>query len=220
MHQIKSFSKKGNEKLVKIAKVAAKLFNRKGYLETNMNHISEAAKISKGGIYHYFSSKDEILYFILSNYMDVILEGLEKELKEIEDSASRIRFIISRHIRLYTQNLSEAKTLLHDASCLPKRHFKVIAEKERKYFQIVSEALQEIFQNPIPKDKLTTITFLLFGMCNWIYSWYDPKGSVPPHELSTLIYEIFIGSVGRLDDLICNSHSGFQRTSESFMSEI
>ncbi len=200
MSHEKSYSIKGDQKLFKIAKAAAKLFNQEGYLGTNMDHISAAAKMSKGGIYHYFSSKDEILYFILSNYMDVILEGLEKELKEIEDSASRIRFIISRHIGLYTQNLPEAKTLLHEASCLPKRHFKVIAEKERKYFQIVSEALLKLFQNRIPKDKLTVITFLLFGMCNWIYSWYDPKGSVPPDELSTLIYEIFMGSVGRLDD--------------------
>ena len=62
---------------VRIGKTAAKLFNKRGYLETNMNDIAAKAKMSKGSVYHYFPSKDEILYFILSNYMDLILTDLE-----------------------------------------------------------------------------------------------------------------------------------------------
>ena len=76
--------KNENTQLVRIGKVAAKLFNEKGYLETSLKEISAAARLSKGGIYHYFSSKNEILYFILSNYMDITLEGLEQKLSEIK----------------------------------------------------------------------------------------------------------------------------------------
>ena len=177
---------------VRIGKAAAKLFNKRGYLETSMNDIAAKAKMSKGGVYHYFTSKDEILYFILSNYMDLILEDLDQELSQIESNVSKIKFIISRHINLYTKNLSEAKTLLHEANCLPKNKFEIIAGKQRKYFQIVSRVVRESFEKPIPKDKLTALTFLLFGMCNWIYSWYDPKGSVTPQGLSDLIYDIFL----------------------------
>ena len=177
---------------VRICKTAAKLFNKRGYLETSMNDIAAKAKMSKGGVYHYFTSKDQILYFILSNYMDLILADLEQELSQIESNVSKVKFIISRHINLYTKNLSEAKTLLHEANCLPKNKFEIIAGKQRKYFQIVSRVVRESFEKPIPKDKLTALTFLLFGMCNWIYSWYDPKGSVTPQELSDLIYDIFL----------------------------
>ena len=177
---------------VRIGKAAAKLFNKRGYLETSMNDIAAKAKMSKGGVYHYFTSKDEILYFILSNYMDLILADLEQELSQIESNVSKIKFIISRHINLYTKNLSEAKTLLHETNCLPKNKFEIIAGKQRKYFQIVSRVVRESFEKSIPKDKLTALTFLLFGMCNWIYSWYDPKGSVTPQELSDLIYDIFL----------------------------
>ena len=35
-------------------------------------------------------------------------------------------------------------------------------------------------------------TFLLFGMCNWIYSWYHPRGPVSPEELSAIIYDLFM----------------------------
>lgn len=175
-----------------ISKAAARLFNTRGYLESSMEDISGAAKMSKGGIYHYFSSKDEILLFILSHYLDGTLNGLEESLDGIGESGSKIKFIISRHIALYVQGQSEAKTLLHEAKCLPKRDFELIAEKERKYYRIVSEVLGEFFGGRIAKERLTVITFLLFGMCNWIYSWYHPRGPVSPEELSAIIYDLFM----------------------------
>ena len=48
--------------------------------------MSSAARMNKGGIFHYFHTKDEIVCFILSNYMDFVLEGLEEDLKKIGDS--------------------------------------------------------------------------------------------------------------------------------------
>jgi TetR/AcrR family transcriptional regulator, cholesterol catabolism regulator len=184
-------------KPITIGKAAARQFNKKGYLETNMDHIAAAAKMSKGGVYHYFSSKDEILHFILSNYMDLILNDLESELKMIEGSSQRIQFIITRHIDLYTGNPAEAKTLLHEAHCLPAKYYKKIALKQRKYYQIVANAITDLLggRAEIDKPHITSLTFLLFGMCNWIYSWYDPKGHISSKGLSEMIWTVFLKGV-------------------------
>ena len=194
---LKELDDKGWKRALAIGKTAAKLFNSKGYLETSMDDIARSAKMSKGGVYHYFSSKDQILYFILSGYMDLILGNLEDELGELKDSAEKIQFIITLHIVLYTKNSAEAKTLLHDANCLPKKYFRNIASKEREYYEIVANALEGLVGGHVQKSQLTTLTFLLFGMCNWIYSWYDPKGPVTPQELSHMIYNIFIGGIDK-----------------------
>jgi len=186
------------KKSLKIGKAAARLFNRKGYLETNMDHIAAAAKMSKGGVYHYFSSKDEILYFILSNFIDLILNDLESDLKKIEGASPKIKYIISRHVDLYIANLAESKTALHEAHCLPAKYFKKIAEKERTYYGIVSDVLSE-FLGDQPENgngKARSLSFLLFGMCNWIYSWYNPKGPVSPKELSELMWTVFLEGIG------------------------
>jgi len=182
------------KKSLKISKAAVKLFNKKGYIQSNMDDIAAAAKMSKGAMYYYFSSKDEILYFILSNYMDLILNELEAGLKKIEGSSSKIKFIISHHIDLYTTNLAEAKTLLHEAHCLPYKLYKTIAAKEREYYRIVANVITECLggRANINKAQITSLTFLLFGMCNWIYSWYDPKGSVSPQDLSEMIWTVFL----------------------------
>lgn len=194
---IKRIQNKNVEKALKIAKVAAKLFNSKGYLETNMDDIGNGARLSKGGIYHYFSSKDAILFFVLDNYLDIILQDLEQSLQQIPDPSSKIEFIITRHIELYTRNASESKALLHEAHCLPSKYYKTIAEKERRYYQIVAKVLSDFFgsESGVTKAQITVLTFLLFGMCNWIYSWYDPKGTVTAEELSGKIFSVFLDGV-------------------------
>jgi len=184
---LKQLTPKELSKMTNIAKAAAKLFNEKGYLETSMDDISTAAKLSKGGIYHYFSSKNEILYFISTNFMGILLRGLEQELEKIEDNFAKIQFIIFRHIGFYTKYIAEAKTTLHEGHLLPPGYFKIIAEQERQYHQIVNSVLSDLFGGQISKDQLKVLTFILFGTCNGIYYWYDPKGSMNPEELSKII---------------------------------
>jgi len=196
---LKQLTQKELGKMTNIAKAAVKLFDEKGYLETSMDDISMAAKLSKGGIYHYFSSKNEILYFISTNFMAILLKDLEQELGKIEDNLSKIQFIISRHIGFYTKYIAEAKTTLHEGHLLPPAYFKIIGEQEKQYHQIVSRVLSELLGGQVSKDQLKVLTFILFGTCNGIYYWYDPKGSVTPEELSKII-----------SDILCRGLLGFE----------
>jgi len=187
---LKQFTQKELGKMTAIVKVAAKLFNEKGFLETSMDDISTAAKLSKGGIYHYFSSKNEILYFISANFMGLLLKDLEQELAKIEDHFEKIQFIISRHIGFYTKYIAEAKTTIHEGHLLPSEYFKMIGEQERQYHRIVSSVLSNFLGGQVSEDRLKVLTFILFGTCNGIYFWYDPKGSMTPKELSGIIIDI------------------------------
>ena len=196
---LKQLTQKELGKMTSIAKAAAKLFNEKGYLETSMNDISTATKLSKGGIYHYFSSKNEILYFISTNFMGLLLKDLKQELERIEDNFEKIQFIISRHIGFYTKYIAEAKTTIHEGHLLPPEYFKIIADQERDYHQIVRSVLSDFFGGRISKDQLKVLTFILFGTCNGIYFWYDPKGSMTPEELSEII-----------SDILCRGLLGFE----------
>jgi AcrR family transcriptional regulator len=187
---LKQFTPKELRKMTGIAKAAAKLFNEKGFLETSMEDISAAAKMSKGGIYHYFSSKNEMLYFICTNFMGFLLNDLEQELKKIREDYAKIQYIISRHIEFYTKHIAEAKTTIHEGHLLPSVYFKVIGEQQMQYYRIVSDVLSNYFGGRVSEDDLKALTFILFGTCNGIYFWYDPKGSMTPKELSRIIISV------------------------------
>jgi AcrR family transcriptional regulator len=153
---MENLSKKSDDrrlnKRVKIGRAAAKLFNEKGYLAANMDQIASSAKMSKGGIFHYFSSKDEILYFILNNHMDLMLRGLANELIKIGSSVEQIKFLIRRHIEIYTKNISESRTLLHQGHLL-RSEYKTIAWKEKKYYQIVASVLSDFWGGILRKEN-------------------------------------------------------------------
>jgi TetR/AcrR family transcriptional regulator, cholesterol catabolism regulator len=190
--KLKNSQEKEFDKKCAVGRAAAKLFDEKGYLETSLKDISTEAKLSKGGIYHYFSSKHEILYFVLDNYMDQLLDGLEEELKEIADDASKVRFIMFRHLRLYNTKVPEAKALLIDARNLPSKYFRVIAGKQKQYAHMLTDVLTDLLDGSISKNKLKAISFTVFGMCNAIMYWYDADGPITLEELSRICYDIFM----------------------------
>jgi TetR/AcrR family transcriptional regulator, cholesterol catabolism regulator len=182
---------KQTKRMNAIAKVSTQLFANKGYLETTMDDIATAARVTKGGIYHYFGSKTDILYFICFTYVDLDLENLEQSLSTIEKTSDKIKFIVFRHIDHYTTHMFAAKTLQNEAHNLPLRHFKEVKARERRYYGIVSRVLSQCPSAKGRKDVVTALAFTLFGMMNWIYSWYNPKGKMKPEELSQLIYDVF-----------------------------
>jgi AcrR family transcriptional regulator len=186
---------KSDKKVVTIANAAAKLFSSKGYVATSMEDVAAAAKISKGSIYYYFSTKDEILDYILSTFMDAVLENAGHDLQEIDDPEERIRIMILRHVTTYTGDMYLAKTLMQEAHNLPAAKHRKIKVKEREYFRIVFGALSSYLNNDADKDLLTVLTFNLLGMCNWLFSWYDPKKNIDPEQLARLIFDTFMNGL-------------------------
>lgn len=175
-----------------IGRAAAKLFDKKGYLETSLKDISDQADASKGAIYYYFSSKHEILFFILDSYMDSLLLGLEDELKKLPAGIQRLEFITRRHMSLYNNSVPEAKALLLDAPNLPAREFKLIAAKQKQYARHLGDALTEYFDGKVPAVNIKAIAYILFGMCNSVMHWHDPEGPIKLEELTDMCLNIFL----------------------------
>lgn len=175
-----------------IARVAAKLFDKRGYLETSLSDISAEGKFSKGAIYYYFTSKHEILFFILDAYTDSLLDGLTAELERLPRGLPRVEAIVRRHMALYNNRVPEAKALLVDAHHLPKRDVRVIADKQKAYASILAEALSEHLGAKLSKVHVKAMTYVLFGMCNSVMHWHDPAGPIATDELTEMCLNIFL----------------------------
>jgi AcrR family transcriptional regulator len=151
--------------------------------------------LSKGCIYYYFSSKHEILYFILDAYMDHLLEGLEEELSKISDPASKIRFILSRHLSLYNNKVHEAKALLVDSHNLPLDYYEAIASKQKRYARILADVIYTYFEGRMDAHKTKAISYIFFGMCNSIMHWRNPEGPLSLEEISGICFDLSLGGI-------------------------
>src|SRR5262250_4019928 len=81
-----------------ILRTAARLFQQQGYDATSMNDVAGALRLSKGGLYHHFQSKDEILFDLMNHAMDITEERVIAPAKAIPDPEERLRTVIRRHI--------------------------------------------------------------------------------------------------------------------------
>lgn len=191
-----AFTEKGKLKIDEICRKAAKVFSTRGFATATLSDVSRVVGISKGGIYHYFSTKEELLFVILCRYMDKTLHEVRVELESTPKPLEKIRIFIEHHICHYRDNLYASRLILHESQNLPPNYWKTIKDKQKEYLGTLRSAIIELIEGYEEKpEKANLVAYSLIGMCNWPYTWFDPKGKVTPEELAEEIYKIFVGDL-------------------------
>jgi len=194
--QEKDFSRY-DRKLEFILRTAARIFAEKGYHSTSMRDISRATEVSLAGLYHYCRSKQELLFLIQDNCFGRVLERLQERLRQTSGPVARLRLFIENHLSFFAANMAEMKVLSHEADSLEGEMNALVSAKKQHYTrlarQLVGDALAEksAHSSGRPVD-LTVATYALFGMMNWIYNWYDPRGKLSVAELVENITRLFL----------------------------
>lgn len=187
---------KYDQRLEFILRTSSRIFAEKGFHSTTMRDISRETEMSLAGLYHYFKSKDDILFLIQDNCFGRVVERLEECLKETPNPIERLRIVIENHLSFFAANMAEMKVLSHEAETLNGEKYKHISNKKQEYTRLVRSILAEINKqetNGKGKVDLTVSTYALFGMMNWIYNWYDPSGKLKVNELAHNITRLFLG---------------------------
>ena len=184
------------ERLNKICRTSAQLIHKKGFSNTTMRDIARATGMSLGGLYHYFTNKEDLLFQILKNYMGIILIDLERGLVTISSPREQVAFILQRHIDLYFQHIYESKCLLHEREYLNGKHLAIIKKRERRYFEICRNVINRLCKDADCRFiNSNVLTFSFFALGNWIYQWYDPKGPISPRDLARQLTQFFLRGV-------------------------
>ena len=196
IEKFENFTDKGKDKIAEICRIAAQVFSEKGYLNATLADVAHAAGITKGGIFHYFSTKEELLFLILYRHLDKALHNLKSKLDTCNSNHDKISVFIQQHINNYRDNQAESHLALHERGNLPEKHMGIIKEKEREYVGILKSIIESLMKGRKKNAKnATLISYSLLGMLTWPYSWFNPKGKSSPEELSEIIYKIFIGDL-------------------------
>ena len=183
-----------DQKLELILRTSARIFAEKSYHSTSMRDISRATGVSLAGLYHYCKSKEELLFLIQDHCFGRVLERFEERIQGIEDPFEKLRIFIDNHLSFFAANMAEMKVLSHEAESLAGDLHKHVSSKKEKYAKLARKILREIQdrESKGARIDLTVATYALFGMMNWIYNWYDPRGKLPVSELVTNIMRLFV----------------------------
>ncbi|MFQ5973130.1 MAG: TetR/AcrR family transcriptional regulator [Alphaproteobacteria bacterium] len=183
---------------------AAALFAERGFRTASLLELARACNGSKSWIYHYYPSKEAILYDILSDHMTTLLETAERGLAETREPRSQLRSLLRGFLEIYAQARSRHKVLLNDLHNLAEEQQSEIVDLERRVVDIVVALLSRLNPKLMAEPDLgKPVAMMLFGAINWTYTWYRPDGPVSPERFADLAADVFLNGL-----LAANARSG------------
>ncbi|WP_424979367.1 TetR/AcrR family transcriptional regulator [Leisingera sp. S232] len=193
----RTIAKDHDFKREQILKSAAKVFAEAGYDRASMTQLARECGISKANIYHYYDSKDAVLFGLLDTYLCELRDrvcGVELEGLGPED---RVRRIVGEIMLAYQGADHEHQVQIGAMGALPEEQQKLLRAYQREMVQFVSDALVAVAPDVFSGDsaKLRGATMSVFGMLNWYYMWNSGAGAQAREDYAQLAADLVLNGV-------------------------
>ncbi|GAB7006364.1 TetR/AcrR family transcriptional regulator [Nocardioides sp. AN3] len=180
-----------------IVLAAARLFHRTGFHNTSMRDIAEEAGLAKGSIYHYFKRKDEILYFVLEEWVAMLSDRHDARVDEGANPSELIEGVISDIFELMAEHRGHVAAFFESYRDLADQDRSVVRDHRLIYRAKIEEAFRRgIKSGEFKEVDVKLATLALFGMCNWAYRWYTPDGPYSAKHVASQFWLLFRDGVG------------------------
>ena len=191
---------KENEKMEEILNAALSLFSSKGYTRTSMMDIANAVGLTKGGIYHYISKKEDTLIMIHNRMSNAFVTEFRKAAQSSDDPQHKLESWLSVHAHLvkdYKPHIKIFFTGLDHLKSSP--HYARIVSMRDEIFDMLFGIIEDGRKQKIFRDDIhpRILTFLIMGMMNWFYQWYQPGGPRTIEKIIEDAQKLVIGGVVR-----------------------
>jgi AcrR family transcriptional regulator len=169
-----------------IIETAAKLYADRGFLGASIADLATACGASKALIYHYFPSKEDILFEVMDSHIRSLSE-IEAEVSGLKGPAdARLRALTHRFMDAYVGAEARHKVLLNDLERLPEERRTAIIGRQRALVDYVQRLMEEAQPSLAEKGLGRAAAMLYFGMINWTHTWFQAQGTVTPDTLAEL----------------------------------
>lgn len=186
-----------DRKLEEILRQAAAVFCARGYHQASIRDIARATGVSLAGLYYYFSSKEHLLYLIQRHAFQTILVKARTVLEQQPDAPEeRLRAFIRLHLQFFLEHPNEMRVLTHEEEWLGAEWRREVHALKRAYYQLCFDEVEALKRTHKLKGLNTRFAALsLFGMMNWIYTWYKPRVDADAELIAGEMGDIFLRGV-------------------------
>ena len=190
-------AKDHDEKRSHILKIAARVFAEQGYARASMSQVAKECGISKANIYHYYSSKDALLFDILDTYLSALRDRIiGLDLSGLDPSVQLGRIVLET-LRAYEGMDHEHKIQTEGIPSLPYDQQKTLKAYQRvlvdQLSHVVAAIAPEVFNSDARKLRATVMS--IFGMLNWFYMWNSAADHRARDDYAQLVTQLTLTGV-------------------------
>ena len=198
MATVRALAAPPQSRRVEICRTAAQIFRDRGYDATSVSDIARALGMTKAGLYHYFDSKEALLFEIMTYGLERVRDEVVLPVRAIADPEERLRQIVLRHARIATNGRGAVAHLGDEIRALPPAGRKQIEEKMRYYVEMVRDTLAELKADGRLRDVDPTVAaYSLLGMVLWLPRWFRQDGRLTQEQAAADLAALALGGVVR-----------------------
>jgi AcrR family transcriptional regulator len=170
---------------------AAALFAKEGYPSAKMQDVAKACGATKSMLYHYYPTKDDLLFAMLTDHLTRVIQGVDEAIASPGTPRDRLLALVQVYTQKSAQSRRRHMVAMQDVKYLPKAKQAPLIEQQRVLTNRVAELLRAL--NPgLPEATYKPYTMMLIGMLNWTDMWYRPGGAMKPQELCDRMSRLFL----------------------------
>lgn len=187
------------KKLDRLLSKAATLIADKGFAAMSMRDLQASLGVSLAGLYHYFSSKDDLLFQLQHRTFSALYEQQERIAAEPGTPEERFLRLLTGHLQFYARHTAALKSCTFELESLRGKPYRIVAEIRRRYYHLMTSVIAEVVERPVAgRQESRTIrheTLFVFGMLNWAYTWYDRSRHGTVEEISREMWELVLNGL-------------------------
>jgi AcrR family transcriptional regulator len=162
-------------------------FAEHGYPSTSMARIALACGTSKASLYHYYRSKESILFDLLDRHtarLERVVTGVgSRGLPARDELREMVRSLMAE----YRDSRAYHLALLNDVKFLDERARDLIRARERGIVETFSAVIERAWPGRITPGARTPTTMALLGMINFTFAWLRPQGPMTHEQYAELV---------------------------------
>jgi TetR/AcrR family transcriptional regulator len=192
----RSRAKDYDEKRLSLLRQAAAVFARDGYDRASMAGLASECGVSKALFYHYYASKEALLFDIISSHLEDLLEAIEAADDPGLAPEARLEALVAALLDVYRDADAKHKLQIGAMRLLPDADQAHLKGLERQIVARFADAVKAIAPEAFEGSPLLKpVTMSLFGMLNWFYMWFREGGPVSRADYARIATRLLVGGV-------------------------
>ncbi|WP_150246036.1 TetR/AcrR family transcriptional regulator [Nocardiopsis quinghaiensis] len=177
---------------------ATRLFAERGYEGTSVQEVVAAAGVTKGAMYHYFGSKDDLLYEVYARVLRMQTEHLVRiAAQEGAPVADRVRDAAADVIVTSIANMDDTVIFFRSMHQLSEDKQRAVRAERRRYHKIFRDMVVQgqeegIFRTDVPADLVVNY---FFGSVHHLSTWYHPGGTLTGEDVGRHFADLLVAGL-------------------------
>jgi AcrR family transcriptional regulator len=189
------------KKLDRLLMKAAALIAKHGFNAMTMRELSTALGTSLAGLYHYFASKEDLLFQLQYRTFASLLEQQEKIADQPGTPDERLARLLTGHLQFYSRHTNELKACTFEMGSLGPKPYRIVEEIRRRYYRLMTSVVAQVIDGPAAGARETRqsrhAALFVFGMLNWIFMWYEPSRHGTVEQIGQEMRDLLLNGLRR-----------------------